>query len=110
MKKPTGSPRPYLASSVSEKTRVANLERRSHAVLESLEQCRTMLLDNADQETAQLVTLAILQLRMKLNRVGDADLRALCDAMTQQLGPVENPRRPPQGGNGRFAAALKLIK
>ena len=110
MKRPTGSSQPYLASAVSEKTRLANLARRSHAVLATLEECRAVLLANADQETAQLVTLAILQLRMKLNRVGDAELRALCDAMTQQLRPVENPRRPSQNGRGRFAAALKLIK
>lgn len=108
MKQPTGSPRPYLASSLSEKARAANLERRSKAVLAALENCRSVLLADADQETAQLVTIAILQLRMKLNRVGDAELKALCDAMTQQLGPVESPRRPPHGG--RFAAALKLIK
>jgi hypothetical protein len=95
---------------VSEKTRAANLERRSQAVLEMLEKCRAMLVDDADQETAQLVTLAILQLRMKLNRVGDGDLRALCDAVTQQLGAVENLQRPLKGGRGGFAAALKLIK
>jgi hypothetical protein len=89
---------------------VANLERRSHSVLAALEKCRTVLQANADHETAQLITLAILQLRMKLNKVEDAELKALCDAMTQQLGPVENPQRPPQGGRGRFAAALKLIK
>jgi hypothetical protein len=110
MKQPTGSPRPYLASSLSEKARAGNLERRSKAVLAALENCRSVLLADADQETAQLVTLAILQLRMKLNRVGDAELKALCDAMTQQLGPVESPQRPPQGARGRFAAALKLIK
>jgi hypothetical protein len=110
MKQPTGSPRPYLASSVSEKTRAANLARRSQSVLAALEKCRTVLLADADQETAQLVTLAILQLRMKLNRVGDAELRALCDAMTQRLGPVENSHRPPQGGGRRFAAALKLVE
>jgi hypothetical protein len=110
MKQPTGSPRPYLASSVSEKTRAANLARRSQSVLAALEKCRTVLLADADQETAQLVTLAILQLRMNLNRVGDAELRALCDAMTQRLGPVDSPQRPPQGGRGRLAAALKLIK
>lgn len=110
MKRPTGSPRPYLASSVSEKTRVANLKRRSHSVLAALEKCRAVLLADADQEAAQLVTLAILQLRMKLNRIGDAELRALCDAMTQQLGPVESAERPPQGGRGRLAAGLKLIK
>lgn len=110
MKQPTGSPRPHLASSVSEKTRVANLARRSRSVLATLEKCRTVLLADADQETAQLVTLAILQLRMKLNRVADAKLRALCDAVTQQLGPVDSPQRPPQGRRGRFAAALKLTK
>ena len=110
MKQPTGSPRPYLASSVSEKTRAANLERRSQSVLAALENCRAVLLADADHETAQLVTLAILQLRMKLNRVGDAELKALCDAMTQRLGPVESQQRPPQGGRVRFATALKLIK
>jgi hypothetical protein len=110
MKRPTGSSQPYLASSVSEKTRLANLARRSQAVLATLEQCRTALLTDADQETAQLVTLAILQLRMRLNRVGDAELRALCDAMTQQFGAVESSQRPSQSGRGRFAAALKLIK
>jgi len=110
MKQPTGSPRPYLASSVSEKTRMANLERRSYSVLAALEKCRATLLADADHETAQLVTLAILQLRMKLNRIGDAELKALCDAMTQQLGTAESPQRPPQGGRGRFVAALKLIK
>ena len=110
MKRRPGSSRPYLASSVSEKTQAANLARRSHAIVAVLEKCRTELIADADQDTAQLVTLAILQLRMKLNKIGDADLRALCDAMTQQLSPVENPRRPPQGGRGRFAAALKLIK
>ena len=47
---------------------------------------------------------------MKLNRLGDADLKALCDAMTQDLAAVENSQRPPQGGRGPFAAALKLIK
>jgi hypothetical protein len=110
MKQPTGSPRPYLASSVSEKTRVANLERRSHSVLAALKKCRTVLLASADHETAQLVSLAILQLRMKLNQFGDAELKALCDAMTQQLGPVENPQRPPRRGRGGLATALKLIK
>jgi hypothetical protein len=95
---------------VSEKTRVANLQRRSQSVLTSLEKSRAVLLADADTETAGLVSLAILQLRMRLNRMGDADLRALCDAMTQDLASVENSPRPTQGGRGGFAAALKLIK
>jgi hypothetical protein len=95
---------------VSEKTRAANLVRRSRSVLAALEKCRTVLLADADHETAQLVTLAILQLRMRLKGVCDVELRALCDAMMQQSGTVESPQRPPRGGGGRFAAALKLIK
>ena len=110
MKPSTGSPRPYLASSVSEKTRAANRARRSQSVLAELEKCRAVLVADADQETAQLVQLAILQLRMKLNKIGDADLRAVCDAMTQRSDAVETPRRPPQGGRGHLVAALKLIK
>jgi hypothetical protein len=106
MKQPAGSPRPYLASSVSEKTRAANLERRSKAVLAALENCRAMLLADDDQETGQLVTLAILQLRMKLNRVGDAELKALCDAMTQNEAPLESA----QGGHRRSPPVLKLVK
>src|ERR1700761_6416489 len=65
MKRPTGSPRPYLASSVSEETLVANSERQLHSVLATLEQCRTMLGDADARETALLVSVAILQLRMK---------------------------------------------
>jgi hypothetical protein len=78
-------------------------------VLAALEKCRISLLADADAETARLVSLAILQLRMKLNRMGDTELRALCDAMTH-VGAVESPQRPPQGGHGPFGAALKLIK
>jgi hypothetical protein len=47
---------------------------------------------------------------MKLNRIGDADMKALCDAMTQRLASTGDAKRPPQGGRRQFAAALKLIK
>ena len=60
---------------------VDNSEEKSHSVLATLERCRTVLLADADIETAELVTLAILQLRMRLNRIAESELRALCDAM-----------------------------
>ena len=41
----------------------------------------TALVDSANRETAQLVSVAILELRMKLNRIADCELKALCDAM-----------------------------
>src|ERR1700733_1251245 len=81
MKRTRGSPRPHLASSVRGKMLVDNSEEKSHSVLATLERCRTVLLADADIETAELVTLAILQLRMRLNRIAEAELRGLCDAM-----------------------------
>src|SRR6266403_2309368 len=67
MKRQTGSPRLYLASSVTEKTPVANSE-RLHSVLATLEDCRDVLLDSSDRETPLLVSVAARSLRMKLHR------------------------------------------
>ncbi len=111
MKRPTGSNKLALASSVREKTPVASSEQRLHSILATLEQCRAVLVDS-NRETAQLVSVAILQLRMKLNRIADADLTALCEAMTGDDGPADKPRAPilPQGPRRRSTAVLKLVK
>src|SRR6266849_7038570 len=79
MKRPNGPLRLYLASSVSEETLVANSEERLHAVLATLEECRAVLAGGANRETVQLLSVAILQLRMKLNEITDSELKALCD-------------------------------
>src|SRR3954471_11722677 len=73
MKRPSGSPRPYLASSATENKLVANFEHGLHSVLTTLEGCRAVLTDRADRETAQLLSVAILQLRMKLHHVADSE-------------------------------------
>ena len=112
MKRPNGSPPLYLASSVTEKTLVANSEQRLHSVLATLEGCRSMLANDADQETAQYVSVAILQLRLKLNQISEAELKALCDAMVPDDGPAERPHDPksPQGHRRRSPTMLKLVK
>ena len=110
MKRPIGLPRLYLASSVSDKTLVASSEERLHSVLAALEQCRAVLTDSADRETAQLLSVAILQLRMKLNQVSDQDLKALCDAMVPDDGPAEGSEEPKSPQNERRRASLKLVK
>src|ERR1700712_2084986 len=71
MKRPSGSPRPYLASSATENKLVASSEQGLHSVLTTLEGCRAVLTDRAERETAQLLSVAILQLRMKLHQVAD---------------------------------------
>src|SRR5258708_18142804 len=108
MKRRTGSPPLCLASSVTEKTLVANSEDRLHSILVTLEGCRAALLDSSDRETALLVSVAILELRMKLNRIEDAELKALCDAMLPDEALEQTSQEPksPQ----RRRPLLKLVK
>ena len=110
MKRPIGLPRLYLASAVSDKTLVAGSEERLHSVLAALEQCRAALTDSADRETAQLLSVAILQLRMKLNQVSDLDLKALCDAMVPDEDSAEATEDPKSPQDERRRASLKLVK
>jgi hypothetical protein len=86
---------------------VANSEERLHAVLATLEQCRAALIESANRDTAQLLSLAILELRMKLNRIADSELKALCDAMLPDDAPDEAPHDP---HGQRRRPLLKLVK
>ena len=96
-----------------EKTPVANSEERLHLILATLEQCRAGLIDSSNRETAQLVSVAILELRMKLNRITDQELRALCDAMVPDDAAAEGSQdsKSPHGSHGpRRRPLLKLVK
>jgi hypothetical protein len=94
---------------VSEKTLVANSEERLRSVLATLEQCRTVLGESCNRETVQLLSVAILQLRMKLNQIGDSDLKALCDAMVPD-DTADASTDPKSSQEQRRRAALKLVK
>jgi hypothetical protein len=71
------------------------------SVLQTLEECRAALRQSGREDTAQMVSVAILDLRMKLNRIGDADLRVLCeeimrtDASDERASDGRPPRRHP---------------
>ena len=80
-----------------------------HSILLTLEQCRVHLVESANADTARLVAIAILDLRMKLNQIGQTELKALCDAMVrdqaqaetqEEVSPAADPQRP----------LLKLVK
>ena len=81
MKRKTGTPRIYLASSGMGNMPVANVEERLLSLLATLEECREFLMDKASPETARLLSLAILELRMELHQVTDSELKALCELM-----------------------------
>jgi hypothetical protein len=58
---------------------VFNSDEHLIAVLAKLEECRTALAACGSRDTAHLVSVAVLDLRMKLNKIGDAELKLLCD-------------------------------
>jgi hypothetical protein len=110
LKPPIRSNKPFLASSVTEKTLVAHSEERLHAVLATLEACRTALVDSANRDMAQLVSVAILALRMKLHRVADAELKALCDALSPGDARAAGPQHSKSPYGERRLPFLKVIK
>jgi hypothetical protein len=93
-----------------EKTLVANSEERLHSILATLEECRAALVACANRETAQLVSVAILELRMKLHRVADSELKALCDAMLPDDAPAEGSQDPRSPQGQRRRPLLRLVK
>jgi len=106
MKRRTGPPPIYLASTETEKMSVAHSQERLLSLLATLEECRAFLADKASPETGKLLSLAILELRMELHQVTDAELKTLCDLM------VVDDQSAPEAENGgqRLPPYLKLIK
>src|SRR6478735_2228373 len=101
MKRRTGPPPIYLASSGTENMSGAPSRERLLSLLATLEECRAFLMDKASPETARLLSLAILELRMELHHVTDSELKALCELMEPEDRPAEDtearhgPRLPP---------------
>ncbi len=87
---------------------MANPEQRLHSVLATLEQCRATLIDG-ERETARLVSMAILELRMKLHRITDSELKALCDAIMLDGVPADRPQGPGSQSQRR-RPLLKLVR
>jgi hypothetical protein len=108
MKRKTGMPKIYLASSGTKKMPVANVEERLLALLATLEECQAFLMDKkASPEAGKLLSLAILELRMELHKVTDSELKALCDLMVRDDQPAQETRT----ASGRpLPPYLKLIK
>lgn len=90
---------------------MANSDERLQSILATLEQCRAALVKEARPETAKLVSLAVLDLRIDISKMPDSDLKALCDAMTPpEHGPSERSNDPASPRGPRKRAVLKLVK
>ncbi|HEV7880486.1 hypothetical protein [Bradyrhizobium sp.] len=73
-----------MANSNNRLRLVSDSDARLRSIIASIEENRIALAEGASPEAAQLLTMAILQLRMRLHRVGDSELKALCHAMQRQ--------------------------
>lgn len=78
------------------------------SVLATLEQSRDVLANSGNTETAHLLSLAILDLRMKLNRITDVELKALCDEVS--LADATSDKTGDQKSPPRRRPLLRLVK
>jgi hypothetical protein len=85
-------------------------DERLLSVISALEGCRAALIDGGDREAALVLSVAILELRMKLNRIADSELKALCDAMLPDDPPAEGSQYPGSPQGHRRRPVLKLVK
>jgi hypothetical protein len=94
-----------------ERAPVINSDEQLLSVLATLEACRATLVASGNRDTAQLVSVAVLELRMKLNGIGDDDLKALCDELVpDQDAPAERVRDSKSAGGQRRRPLLRLVK
>jgi hypothetical protein len=82
-------------------------DERLASILEKLEECRAGLLAGGNRDSAHLVSVAILDVRMRLHRIGDAELRALCDEMLAGDGSPPDAKLAP---GGKRRPLLRLVK
>lgn len=98
--RPGESLQAFAAGRIHGKNAVSHSDEHLNSVLGTLEECRRVLKDNDGRETAELLSIAILDLRMKLKGVANSELRALCDEMLRGVAsesadrPTQQPRRP----------------
>ena len=92
-----------MASSDNRLRLVSDSDAHLRSVIAALEENRASLLERANPEAARIVALAILQLRMRLHRIGDAELEALCDALQARQAERERKAAELASKNSRLA-------
>lgn len=71
---------------------MSHSDEQLQSVLETLEKCRKVLNEINNRESAELLSIVILDVRMRLKGIDDADLKALCDEMLR--GAASEPPPP----------------
>jgi hypothetical protein len=94
-----------------ERTPVINSDEQLLSVLATLEACRATLVASGHRDTAQLVSVAVLELRMKLNGIDDAELKALCEQIVaDEDASAERVRDSKSSSGPRRRPLLRVVK
>jgi hypothetical protein len=84
-------------------------DERLVSILEMLEECRAGLVAGGNRDSADLVSMAILDVRTRLHGICDAELRALCDEMLADDG-LPRSRETKSPPDRKRQPLLRLIK
>jgi hypothetical protein len=63
---------------------ISDSDAHLRSVIANLEESRAALVESTNLESAQILAMALLQLRMRLHRVADSELKVLCQAVQLQ--------------------------
>ena len=70
---------------------VSNSEAQLRSIIATLEENRAALVESSNLEAAQILAVAILQLRMQLHGIDGSELKAFCQAV--QVHEAERARK-----------------
>ena len=93
VKRTNGLPRLHLAKLGLGRVPVHSSDQQLLSSLATLQECRAALFASGHQETGRLLSIAILDIRMKLNRICEAELGELCEAMLPGEPSVDPSRQ-----------------
>jgi hypothetical protein len=98
----------FAQAELTERTPVSHSDEQLQSVLETLEECRRVLSESHGRETVELLSIVILDLRMRLKGIDNAELRALCDEMLR--GAAGDPARSKQTQDQPRRPLLRVVK
>ena len=87
---------------------MSHSDEQLQSVLETLEECRRVLNECNSRESAELLSIVILDVRMRLKGIDSADLKALCDEMLRSAASEPSPSKQTQDQPRR--PLLRVVK
>jgi hypothetical protein len=93
---------------------VSDSEAHLRSIVATLEENRAALVESSNLEAAQILAVAILQLRMRLHGIDGSELKAFCRAVqlheaerTRRTGDLSSKDRSPTRRVSRWPKSIK---